>query len=286
MQLIKSLTLLNAMSKNASIKIMHSSLGLLFCITSFTSSAQVLIGGEFSYSLNGSINTFNVITYSLYEPNLEGWLNYGDGGAGIIEMSSELINDTVYKNSGSAIHIFGLPGTYLVSFESDNIVDDIRNVAPSDNAKLYMEVIFKTFLDPIINTAPVCAFPLLDFTIDDACYITQSRYAIDAEGDSITYSLRLFSTYGDAATVSTFPEATDSIGINLNTGEFYWRNAIYRDNYGIRYNINKYRDGIFLGTSMQEIITPINCGIVSNINLTPATFAVFPNPVNDNLELT
>ena len=96
MQLIKSLTLLNAIPKIARVKILHCSITIMLFIITLTSSAQALIGGEFSYSLNGSIKTFNVITYSLYEPNLEGWLNYGDGGAGIIEMSSELINDNVY----------------------------------------------------------------------------------------------------------------------------------------------------------------------------------------------
>jgi len=200
-------------------------------------------------------------------------------------MSSELINDTVYKNSGNAIHSFGLSGAYIVSFESDYSIDEIRNVTPSEGAKLYMEVIFTTFIEPITNTAPVCEFILLDFIIDDACYITQSRQAIDAEGDSITYNFELFTVEINDTTSSTFPEATDSIGINLFNGDFYWRNAIYKDKYGLQYTINEYRDGDLLGTSMQKIITDINCGIVSTTNLKPSNFVVFPNPVTDNLEL-
>lgn len=262
---------------------------LLVCCFSilFTrnTSGQEILGGEFRYASNGSLITFYVTTYSINEPNIDVLLNYGDGGIGDIEISSTLINDSVYKNTGSKVHIFSLPGLYKVTCLGDDLLSDVRNISPDGNSKFYMEVIVYSGDETYLNTAPSSINNLLDFEMNDDCYITQSRTAIDIDGDSLAYYFELFTLDYDDDTFTNLPEATDSIGIDINTGEFYWRNAIYRDIYGLQYIINEYRDGTYLGSSMQKIITSVNCGVVAVNNYQPLPLSIFPNPVNNNLQI-
>ena len=79
-----------------------------------TSHAQELIGGELTYSLDGAIVTYYVTTYSLNAPNSEAWLEYGDGGSSFPELTSVMINDSVYQNFGSASHVFLPPELILL----------------------------------------------------------------------------------------------------------------------------------------------------------------------------
>ncbi len=247
-----------------------------------TSRAQALIGGELTYSLDGAIVTFYVTTYSLNAPNSEAWLEYGDGGSSFPELTSVMINDSVYQNYGSASHIFFASGTYLVSCKADKLIGDVRNIEDAGTKILYMDILFYNNID-FINTPPLHTTSIFDFEITDDCYVTHDESASDAEGDSLVYTNSLFEVYG-GDDYSSWPESTDSIGF-ADSGLFYWRNAVYRDLYALQFETKEYRDGILVSETVRKIITPVNCGIVSNTDYVNPTINIFPNPVSDVLHV-
>lgn len=238
---------------------------------------QRLIGGELTYSNSGEITTFYVTTYSLYLPNTNASLNYGDGGVSFLDFTSEMINDTVYKNTASAMHIFLSFGLYRVTCEADLLTDSVRNIENSGTRSLFMEVTF--YCEEVFtNTTPIHTNSIIDFTVSDLCAVSHQESAYDADGDSLVYTQNLFTVDNGTEIYSSFPETTDTIGINTETGEFNWHNAIYRALYGIQFVTSEYRDGELVGSSMRKIITPVNCGIVSTQDIFPEAIAVFPNP--------
>lgn len=238
---------------------------------------QRLIGGEFTYSNSDEIITFYVTTYSLYLPNTNASLNYGDGGISILDFTSEMINDTVYKNMASAMHIFSPFGIYRVTCEADLLIDSVRNIDNSGTRSLFMEVTYYCE-DAFTNTTPIPTNSIFDFTVSDLCTVYHQESAYDADGDSLVYIHNLFTVDNGTEIYSSFPETTDTIGINTETGDFNWHNAIYRALYGIQFVTSEYRDGQLVGSSMRKIITPVNCGIVSTHDFFPEAISVFPNP--------
>ncbi len=239
---------------------------------------QRLIGGEFTYSNSDEIITFYVTTYSLYLPNINASLNYGDGGISFLDFTSEMINDTVYKNTASAMHIFLSFGIYRVTCDADLLIDSVRNIENSGTRSLFMEV---TFYSEVVftNTTPIYTNSIIDFTVSDLCAVSHQESAYDADGDSLVYMHNLFTVDNGTEIYSSFPETTDTIGINTETGDFNWHNAVYRALYGIQFVTSEYRDGELVGSSMRKIITPVNCGIVSTHDIFPEAISVFPNPV-------
>lgn len=244
--------------------------------------AQALIGGELTYSIDGEIVTFYVTTYSVDAPNSEAWLEYGDGSSSFPELSSVMINDSVYQNYGSAVHILFATGTYLITCKSDNLIDNVRNIEDSGTKSLFMDILVFNDID-FINTPPLHTSPIYNFEITDDCYVTHTESATDAEGDSLVYTNSLFEVYG-GEDYSSFPESTDSIGFT-DSGIFYWRNAIYRDMYALQFETREYRAGQLLGETVRKIITPVNCGIVSTNDFNNTSLNIFPNPVNDVLHV-
>ena len=247
-----------------------------------TSHAQELIGGELTYSLDGAIVTYYVTTYSLNAPNSEAWLEYGDGGSSFPELTSVMINDSVYQNFGSASHVFFAPGTYLVTCKSDNLIGDVRNIEDAGTKSLFMDILVYDDFD-FLNTAPLHTTSIFDFEITNDCYVTHDESATDAEDDSLVYTNSLFEVYG-GEDYSSWPESTDSIGFT-DAGLFYWRNTVYRDLYALQFETREYRDGLLVSETVRKIITPVNCGIVSNTNYENPTINIFPNPVSDVLHV-
>lgn len=238
---------------------------------------QRLIGGEFTYTNSGEIITFYVTTYSLYLPNSNAILEFGDGGSSVLDFTSEMINDSVYKNTATALHVFFSNGLYKVTCDADLLIDSVRNIENSGTRSLFMEV---TFYSEVVftNTTPIYTNSIIDFTVSDLCAVSHQESAYDADGDSLVYIHNLFTVDNGTEIYSSFPETTDTIGINTETGDFNWHNAVYRALYGIQFVTSEYRDGELVGSSMRKIITPVNCGIVSTHDFFPEAISVFPNP--------
>ena len=247
--------------------------------------AQEIIGGSLRYTSDDYITTFYVTIYSLNEPSIYANLDYGDGGIGIVYLTSIMINDSVYENTGSAMRLFASNGSYKISCESDYMVSPLRNFYNTEPAKFMMHVIISINFDEPINSAPEPLNNLLDFETDAACYVTQNLNFYDADGDSLAYAMTPFYAQIFDETYYVTPEATDSIGID-ETGNFYWRNAIYYGRYALQFEVSEYRDGVLMGTSMYKSLYYLNCGVLDVKNNPTQAFTVYPNPATENIYIS
>jgi hypothetical protein len=247
--------------------------------------AQEIIGGSLRYTYDNNIATYYITIYSLNEPSIYANLEYGDGGLGIVYLTSSMINDSVYINTGSAMHVLISSGLFKISCESDLMASPLRNFYNTEPAKFEMHVIISNNFDEPINSAPEPLNNLLDFETDAACYVTQNLNFYDADGDSLAYAMTPFYAQIFDETYYVTPEATDSIGID-EAGNFYWRNAIYYGRYALQFEVSEYRDGVLMGTSMYKSLYYLNCGVLDVKNNPTQAFTVYPNPATENIYIS
>lgn len=262
-------------------------IGIYFFINCFIAdvSAQEIIGGSLRYTYDDNIATYYITIYSLNEPSIYANLEYGDGGAGIVYLTSSMINDSVYVNTGSAMHALITSGVFKIACESDLMASPLRNFYNTEPAKFEMHVIVSNNFDEPLNSAPEPLNNLLDFETDAACYVTQNLNFIDADGDSLAYAMTPFYAQIFDETYYVTPEATDSIGVD-EAGNFYWRNAIYYGRYALQFEVSEYRDGDLMGTSMYKSLYYLNCGVLDVQNNSTQAFTLYPNPAAESIYIS
>jgi Secretion system C-terminal sorting domain len=165
------------------------------------------------------------------------------------------------------------------------MVSPLRNFYNTEPAKFMMHVIISINIDEPLNSAPEPLNNILDFDADASCYVTQNLNFIDADGDSLAYAITPFYAKAFDETYYVTPEATDSIGID-ETGDFYWRNAIYYGRYALQFEVSEYRDGNLLGTSMYKTLYYLNCGVLDVSDNQKLSLTVYPNPAAESIYIS
>ncbi|MFI5172794.1 MAG: T9SS type A sorting domain-containing protein [Chitinophagales bacterium] len=249
--------------------------------------SQEIIGGEFSFEYLGSgLIEFNVITYSINEPDGYVFLSYGDGANSNIYLTSELLFDSVYRNSGSALHIFATNGVFKAICEGNKLIDEVNNILNSGIQDLYMESIVNIPLEPIgAYTPPLYMNSLFDFNGDADCIILKDASAYDGDGDSLFYELAPFTIHDPPDSLSWLPLADITIELDPNTGSFLWNTPQSNGLFGLCFKLHEYRAGELVGTTERRIITEVNCIKVGIEEIAVDDVLVFPNPATNEVTL-
>lgn len=260
---------------------------------------------EITYKhLYGYTYEFTLVTYTFTpsladRPKLD--INWGDGSVSSVDRveKTEVPNaDNITKNVYIATHTYAAPSTYIVSMEDPNRNYGVINIPYSVNVPMYISttIVVNPFLQP--NNSPILTFP----PIDVGCVGTPFYHnpgAYDPDGDSLAFKL-VYCKGEDGLDIIgyTFPYSSKELSINPITGTLTWDSPVLQGEYNLAIHIEKYRDGVLLGSITRDMqINIISCNnqppLISTISDTCITagdtlqFDVFGNDPNDlNISLS
>lgn len=225
--------------------------------------------GEISFKyLGGLTYEITLVTYTYTaspadRPELA--IKWGDSSPQdtILRINEIFFPNNVKKNIYIAQHTYPgpNPSPYIISLEDPNRNANILNIPNSVNIVFYIET--ELYINPFIgaNNSPV----LLNPPIDNACvgypYI-HNPGAWDPDGDSLYYSLQKCKREGGQQIIGyTYPQASNSLTINSNTGELKWDSPLLAGEYNVAILVEEFRQGVKVGSvlrDMQITVAPCN----------------------------
>lgn len=214
--------------------------------------------GEIVYEHVGGLTyKITLITYT-YSPSpadrdeLE--VLWGDGTSNMLKRTSKInMGNEVQKNVYIGTHTYPAMGSYIISMEDPNRNQGIINVPNSVDIPFYIEseLIINPFFN--YNNSPVLENPPIDIGCVGKPFY-HNPGAVDLDGDSLVYSLVKCRGYnGQDIPGYTMPSASNSIGINAKTGDFYWDSPILQGEYNIAILIEEYRYGVKVGSVVRDM---------------------------------
>ena len=170
----------------------------------------------------------------------------------------ELITNEIKKNVYSTIHSYNGPGIFKISVEDPNRNSGIKNIQDSENVIFYIESQLIIYPGNSFNSSPVLTNP----PIDNGCAglpFSHNPGAVDAEGDSLTYSLVTSKGMnGDPISTYTLPNANPacpggSLTINPLNGTLIWDSPQCQGTFNFAILITEWRKGVKIGTVLRDM---------------------------------
>ena len=234
-------------------------IGLLFGFV-FSAKATHQRAAEITYTwLGGNAYEFTLTCYT-YTPSPAGMqrdsllLKWGDG-------SEEYIPRVVYQNLGDdytlnvykQVHNYSTSGTYVVSMEDANRNYGVVNVPNSVSVPMYIET--ELVINPFLGNNN--SVQLLNAPVDKGCVgklYLHNPSAYDPDGDSLSY--RLVNCKGmDGMDIPgyTYPQASQSFGIDAVTGDLRWENPVLQGEYNVAFVVEEWRHGVKIGSVIRDM---------------------------------
>ncbi|GAB3706119.1 hypothetical protein GCM10027592_39300 [Spirosoma flavus] len=239
---------------------------------------------------------------------------FGDGTTGTIVRTSQTISSDKLssQNIYRITHTYSGPNTYNLSVSIPNRSPN-ANVPDGNNQPFTLSTIFSANVAGQ-NQTPSSVLPGV-FRIGINQRAILSLKATDPEGDSLAYGLTkvLTSTLKDACSyqmASSFKFPNDvarrgTFKLNNRSGELTWDAPTQQGNYSAAIIIFEYRNGILISQTTEEIslIVEDKAGTpstipayepalegtiitaISEFSDTDVALTVFPNPVDDRLQV-
>ncbi|MBI2279773.1 MAG: gliding motility-associated C-terminal domain-containing protein [Bacteroidetes bacterium] len=245
---------------------------LLYIILLLFVSAQAFAthnrAGEITYKhVSGFTYEITVTTYvkessPADRPNLE--IFWGDGSSldSIPRISKILLGGDIAKNIYIENHTYpgASPTPYIIHINDPNRNAGVINIPNSDQIQFYLESIL--IINPFvgINNSPA----LLNAPIDNACIgktYVHNPGAWDIDGDSLSYKIEASrGENGGPIPGYTFPQTSNYITVNANTGDLIWDSPIAIGEYNVGIRIDEYRNGVKIGSILRDMqITVAPC---------------------------
>lgn len=188
-------------------------------------------------------------------------LDWGDNSTGILinPVVTELPGD-IKKVVYSATHTYSGPSTFTLSISYKVRGNNVQNVQFPLVEEIYAEA--KLVVNPFVgglNSPQFLEPPLQNICLGMSQ--TLSLAAVDLQGDSLTYAL-IPSRGADGNTVVGYyyPPATAAFSLDAHTGILTWNIPSAKGFWCFAYRIDKYRDGVWVGSVMRDMtINVINC---------------------------
>lgn len=239
----------------------------------------------------------------------------GDGTTQRITRTSRIFTSdrTTSVNTYRLVHTYAGPGNYTLSTTLPNRTLT-RNIAGlSDQEPMTLTNTFST--DTGLNQTPTLLFPETGFQFATNQRLVFPLQTTDAEGDSLTYSLTrpLTNTANNtcvARPVATYQYPNDvarqgTYKLDNRTGNLTWEAPVEQGNYSVAITVGEYRNGILISQTLIEVslvvvdrpgtpgvIPPYEPALegglvtaVSDYRDEDITLTVFPNPVDDRLQV-
>ncbi|WP_080236549.1 T9SS type A sorting domain-containing protein [Spirosoma rigui] len=242
-------------------------------------------------------------------------LCFGDGSSQSIVRTARVWNAdrTTSINTYQVTHTYAGPGTYTVSSSLANR-SPVRNIGTT--ADQLPIVLYTTFSTGRLNRTPAFVYPNNGLQAALNQRLTLPLSTTDDEGDSLVYSLwRPITTVGaDICTrqsVSDYQYPNDvarrgTYTLDKRRGILTWDAPVEQGNYSLALTVDEYRNGLFISQTVIEltlqvvdrpgtpgVIPPYQPALESNGLVTALpeyrdsnlTLTVFPNPVDDRLQV-
>ena len=238
----------------------------------------------------------------------------GDGSTqSVVRLASVLSTDrTTSINTYRLVHTYAGPGTYTLTTTLSNRTAAI-NITGAEQLPMTLATTFSTTNG--INRTPTLLFPENGFQAATNQRLNFPLKTTDAEGDSLVYSLTrpLTSSADNACTgraVATYQYPNDltrrgTFKLDNRTGNLTWDAPIEQGNYSVAITVSEYRSGLLISQTLIEVslvlvdrpgtpgvIPPyepaLEGGVVTALpgyRDEDVTLSVFPNPVDDRLQV-
>ncbi len=227
--------------------------------------------GEITYKwvgVNATDYTFDIkiITYTkttsypaVDRPTLDS-VHLGDGDVVTFYRSSTLpisLGNDISYNEYTYTHTYRGNGTFKIFFIDPNRNEGVVNIPNSVDVPFAVEseLVINPYLGP--NSSPILTYPPIDRGCVGKIFIHNPN-AYDPEGDSLTYEMEICN--GDANLPIpgySFPQATNSFGIDLHNGDLVWDTPVDTGEYNVAFIVKQYKQGQYAGyvrRDMQIII--------------------------------
>jgi gliding motility-associated-like protein len=217
--------------------------------------------GEITYRhISGLTYEITVTTYTkdsspADRPKLE--IYWGDNTPldSIDRVSDVLLGNDIKKNVYIEQHTYPGPNPvpYTIQVEDPNRNQGILNIPNSVNVVFYIET--KLYINPFagVNNSPVLLNPPIDNACVGSVYI-HNPGAVDADGDSLYYSLEQSSKEGGQPIPNyQFPSASNFITIDNFTGDLIWDSPLVAGEYNVAILVEEFRDGFKIGSVLRDM---------------------------------
>lgn len=245
-------------------------LGLIFLFALNTSFATHNRAGEISYiqlsdlSIRATVTTYTK-TSSVSADRDSISISWGDGSfSNVVRINGngQILPNNIKKNIYIAEHSYPGRGTYLVSVQDPNRVDNILNVDPPNSVNIPFYIQTSVSLLNLLFQYPNHSVQLLQAPIDFACVgkpFTHNPAAYDEDGDSLSFELGIPMMAKDAIVPNYFYPNQIQAGINNNIslnprdGTFTWISPQKAGEYNIVILVHEYRKGIRISSTMRDM---------------------------------
>ncbi|GAB3641457.1 T9SS type A sorting domain-containing protein [Spirosoma arcticum] len=238
----------------------------------------------------------------------------GDGSTqSVVRLARVLSTDrTTSINTYRLVHTYAGPGTYTLTTTLSNRTA-AKNITGAEELPMTLTTTFSTTNG--INRTPTLLFPENGFLVATNQQLNFPLQTTDAEGDSLVYALTrpLTSSANNACTgraVATYQYPNDltrrgTFTLANRTGNLTWNAPVESGNYSVAVTVGEYRNGLLISQTLIEVslvvvdrpgtpgvIPPyepaLEGGVVTALpgyRDEDITLSVFPNPVDDRLQV-
>lgn len=211
-------------------------------------------------------------------------LNWGDNTFSYLQKSyEEDLPGELKKIVYSGTHTFSGPSTFTIFLSYSVRSTNVNNISSSLITDIYVEsnIVANPFLGSIHSPIFVEP-PRLNVCKSEPIYLNLVAY--DADGDDLKYSI--INCRGDAGTPITGftnPSSSNSFSIDQNSGILTWDTPINKGFFNYAVKVEKYRNGIFVGSVMRDIlVNVIDCNPDSAFLYVPEDTCVLAGTVYED----
>ena len=215
-------------------------------------------------------------------------------------------------NTYRLVHTYAGPGTYTLTTALTNRTS-AKNITEADQVPMTLATTFSTGSG--VNQTPALVFPETGFLAATNQRVDLPLKTTDAEGDSLVYNLTrpLTNSADNTCTgriVMTHQYPNDltrrgTFKLDNRTGNLTWDAPVEQGNYSVAITVGEYRSGLLISQTLLEVslvvvdrpgtpgvIPPyepaLEGGVVTDLTSyrdEDVTLSVFPNPVDDRLQV-
>ncbi|MGB3227145.1 MAG: gliding motility-associated C-terminal domain-containing protein [Saprospiraceae bacterium] len=192
-------------------------------------------------------------------------IEWGDGTSSNISRTNgngfPLANN-VKKNIYQSEHTYPGRGTYIISVQDPNRIDNILNIDPPNSVNIPFYIQTTVTLLNLQFQSPNNSVKLLQAPIDFACVghiFIHNPSAYDEDGDSLSYELAVPLMEKNTPVPNYyFPNQIQSglnnnISLNSNSGTFIWDSPQKPGEYNIVIVIHEFRKGVKIATTIRDM---------------------------------
>lgn len=247
-------------------------IAISICIIAFASQifATHNRAGEISYTQLSDLSIRAVVTTYTKTSSVSAdrdsiSIAWGDGSfSNVVRINGngQILPNNIKKNVYIAEHSYPGRGSYLISVQDPNRVDNILNIDPPNSVNIPFYIQTSVSLLNLLFQYPNHSVQLLQEPIDFACVgkaFTHNPAAYDEDGDSLSFELGIpLMATGTIVPNYFYPNQiqaglNNNISLDSKDGTFRWTSPQKAGEYNIVIIVHEYRKGIRISSTMRDM---------------------------------